>query len=90
MTHTNAQHTPGAVRAVGGIRALLRGWWGEPREHIEDLMAAIIDRETAAPELLAACHAIADLANGQGRMNMVHVAGIARAAIARAEEGDKS
>lgn len=38
----------------------------------------------AAPELLEACEAIADLANGQGRLNLIMVAGQARAAIAKA------
>jgi len=39
----------------------------------------------AAPELLEACRAIAALADGQGRMNMLEVAGMARQATARAE-----
>ena len=38
----------------------------------------------AAPELLAACKAIAALMDGQGRANMPEVAGQARAAIAKA------
>ena len=40
----------------------------------------------AAPELLAACRAIAQLADGQGRANMLEVAGQARAAILKAEK----
>ncbi len=42
----------------------------------------------AAPELLEACRAIVALADGQGRMNMLEVAGMARRAIDRAE-GDR-
>lgn len=37
-----------------------------------------------APELADACRAIAALADGQGRMNMLEVAGQARAALAKA------
>lgn len=37
-----------------------------------------------APELLAACQAIAALANGQGQLNLMMVAGQARAALAKA------
>ncbi len=39
----------------------------------------------AAPEMLDACKAISLLADGQGRLNMLEVAGMARAAIAKAE-----
>ena len=38
----------------------------------------------SASDLLDACKAIANLANGQGRMNMMEVAGQAKAAIAKA------
>ena len=38
----------------------------------------------AAPELLEACQSIAALANGQGRLNLVMVAGQAKRAIAEA------
>ena len=38
----------------------------------------------AAPELLAACEAIAKLSDGQGYVNMCQVAGQARQAIAKA------
>lgn len=38
----------------------------------------------ASPELADACQAIADLANGQGRMNMLEVAGMANAALDKA------
>ena len=38
----------------------------------------------AAPDLLEACHAIAALSDGQGRRNMIEVAGTARRAIAKA------
>ena len=37
----------------------------------------------AAPDLLEACEAIAALADGQGRLNMLQVAGQARQAIAK-------
>lgn len=35
----------------------------------------------AAPELLEVCQAISDLANGQGQLNMVQVAGWAKKVI---------
>ena len=41
----------------------------------------------AAPDLLAACEAIATLADGQGRLNMLQVAGQARSAIDKALKG---
>lgn len=43
---------------------------------------------SAGPELLETCRAIVALADGQGRMNMLEVAGMARRAIDRAE-GDR-
>ena len=39
----------------------------------------------AAPDLFAACQAIADLADGQGRANLIDCAAIARLAVAKAE-----
>ena len=48
-----------------------------PAEANADLIAA-------APELLEACEAIARLADGQGQVNMMMVAGQARQAIAKA------
>ena len=39
----------------------------------------------AAPELLAACEAVAALMDGQGRRNLPEVAGMARAAIKKAK-----
>jgi len=38
----------------------------------------------AAPDLKATCEAIASLADGQGRANLLEVAGQARAALAKA------
>ncbi|MBM3313011.1 hypothetical protein FJY70_00280 [candidate division WOR-3 bacterium] len=38
------------------------------------------------PDLLAACDAIAALSDGQGRANMLEVANMARAAIAKARQ----
>ena len=38
----------------------------------------------AAPDLLEVCEAVGQLSDGQGRMNLCQVAGMARAAIAKA------
>ncbi len=66
------------IVADGKIIAAIRDWGtlGDAR-----LIAA-------APELLAACKAVAALSDGQGRANLLEVAGTARAAIAKAEGGD--
>ena len=63
---------------------------GEPcgsiasRNRTRDELAENARLIAAGPELLEACQAIASLANGQGRLNLPMVAGLARAAIAKA------
>jgi len=49
-----------------------------------DEMAGNAALISAAPDLLAACEAVAALMDGQGRRNLPEVAGMARAAIKKA------
>ena len=92
-----SDHTPGQWHCIGGAvykdntdypeqpiafmcrdeRATAAGIFPVERDANARLIAA-------APELLSACEAIADLANGQGRKNLAHVAGQASIAIAKA------
>ena len=51
-------NTPGAVRAAQEILATYHVLWPAP---LTDLYAAIIDKETGTPELLAACKEAYDM-----------------------------
>lgn len=86
------KHTPGPWTAYNASNGRIFKRWrvqsgGTTIAELVDLPgdcnvsnAALI---AAAPDLLAACMAVADLANGQGRENLMMVAAQARAAIAK-------
>ena len=64
----------------------VRGWTCVASVHGEIPEGAVGNARliAAAPDLLAACEAIAALSDGQGQQNMLEVAGQARAALALA------
>ncbi|KKL59391.1 hypothetical protein LCGC14_2215850 [marine sediment metagenome] len=62
--------------------ALSKADYGRPVSDWAEEVAAL---EIINEELLEACKAIAALADGQGRANMLEVAGQAKQAIAKAE-----
>jgi len=68
----------------GGVNTVSTGGFGTKRE-LYDWMRAYLDgmsERTAQEGLIDACKAIAALADGQGRKNMVMVAGQAKQALA--------
>ena len=68
----------------GGVNTVSTGGFGTKRE-LYDWMRAYLDgmsERTAKEGLIDACKAIAALADGQGRKNMVMVAGQAKQALA--------
>ena len=93
-----SNHTPGPGDVKWEMAGQLIGPNGEKTPgrygRYSICQAAMYSEETAeanarliaaAPEMLEACEKIAALADGQGRMNMLEVAGMARAAIAIAK-----
>lgn len=94
-TETKAQHTPGALRSAGLIASEFQTWYhywsqSEPAkawEEIRDRAAEIIERETAAPELLEACTDMLGILNTMLNGRFEHTVNAAQAAIAKAGGG---
>jgi len=84
------KHTPGPWKSDGFGMSV----WGERpagatvQPHICKVIYGGMDDArliAAAPEMYEVCKAIADLSDGQGRLNMCEVAGWARQVLAKAE-----
>ena len=94
--NTNAKHTPGPWTVASqdtetneipikcGKSILARV---APRPHWDATQEANARLIAAAPAMLEALRAVAALANGQGRANLMEVAGQAQQIIAQAEGG---
>ena len=90
----NTEHTPGPWKAkhngFGDAEVIADcGWKNGDGTPFKPVLVERINWEdarliAASPELLEACQAIADLAKGQGRRNLLMVAGQAAQAIAKA------
>ena len=91
--HTNAKHTPGKwttkIRQPGTMLTVEN----ETGEYVCSLLGGDEHKQenarliAAAPAMLEALRAVAALANGQGRANLMEVAGQAQQIIAQAEGG---
>ena len=94
--NTNSKHTPGPWTVASqdtetneipikcGKSILARV---APRPHWDATQEANARLIAAAPAMLEALRAVAALANGQGRANLMEVAGQAQQIIAQAEGG---
>ena len=88
--HYHLDYAYGGVKLVrmvnegGGITDISRCGYGTKRELYEWMRAFLggMSERTAKEGLIDACKAIAALADGQGRKNMVMVAGQAKQALA--------
>ena len=91
--NTNAKHTPGQwttkIRQPGTMLTVEN----ETGEYVCSLLGGDEHKQenarliAAAPAMLEALRAVAALANGQGRANLMEVAGQAQQIIAQAEGG---
>ena len=91
--NTNAKHTPGKwttkIRQPGTMLTVEN----ETGEYVCSLLGGDEHKQenarliAAAPAMLEALRAVAALANGQGRANLMEVAGQAQQIIAKAEGG---
>jgi len=91
--NTNAKHTPGQwttkIRQPGTMLTVEN----ETGEYVCSLLGGNKHKQenarliAAAPAMLEALRAVAALANGQGRANLMEVAGQAQQIIAQAEGG---
>ncbi len=91
--NTNAKHTPGKwttkIRQPGTMLTVEN----ETGEYVCSLLGGDEHKQenarliAAAPAMLEALRAVAALANGQGRANLMEVAGQAQQIIAQAEGG---
>jgi hypothetical protein len=91
--NTNAKHTPGKwttkIRQPGTMLTVEN----ETGEYVCSLLGGDEHKQenarliAAAPAMLEALRAVAELANGQGRANLMEIAGQARQIIAQAEGG---
>ena len=82
-----ARQITGTVTANGGHETRkICGVWVDYKNRGNPIDTAQANARliAAAPDLLEACRAIATLNEGQGRLNMCEIAGMARAAIAKA------